>query len=161
MPNNKIYDSLISSIEGDRQDLVDLCLDLGNTPSPYGKEIKVGEKVLAWLGACGIRGELQHITETSVNAVATLPGSGGGSSLIWNAHMDVGPELSAEASEAEKKIESAWTEGELIFGKGVINDKAQLCAFMIAARALKRAGIKLKGDLTITGVASETGSQRR
>jgi acetylornithine deacetylase/succinyl-diaminopimelate desuccinylase-like protein len=157
MGNNKIYDNLIASIDADRQDLVDLCLDLGNTPSPYGKEIKVGEKVLAWLDAGGIRGELQHITETSVNAVATLKGSGGGASLIWNAHMDVGPELTPEASEAERKIESAWTEGELIFGKGVINDKAQLCAFIIAARALRRAGVKLKGDLTITGVASETG----
>ena len=47
MGNNKVYDNLIASIQADRQDLVDLCLDLGNTPSPYGKEIKVGEKVLA------------------------------------------------------------------------------------------------------------------
>jgi acetylornithine deacetylase/succinyl-diaminopimelate desuccinylase-like protein len=40
----------------------------------------------------------------------------------------------------------------------VINDKAQLCAFMIAARAIKRASIRLRGDLTITAVAFETGA---
>ena len=39
----------------------------------------------------------------------------------------------------------------------MINDKAQLCAFMIAMRAIKQSGIKLKGDLTLTAVAFETG----
>ena len=116
MQKSQTYDNLLAAIEADRKDLVDLCLTLGNIPSPHGKEKKVGDAVLAWLAQCGIRGELQFITQESVNAVATIPGSGGGSSLIWNAHMDVGPELSPEATEAEKKIETGWVEGELIFG---------------------------------------------
>jgi acetylornithine deacetylase/succinyl-diaminopimelate desuccinylase-like protein len=152
------YDRLIEVIEKDRQQLVDLCLKLGNTPSPHGKERRVGEEVLDWLNRNGIGGFLQFITDQSVNAVATVPGSGDGTSLILNAHMDTGPELGPDASEAERKIEGAWVDGELIFGKGVINDKAQLCAFMIAARAIKKSGIRLKGDLTITAVAFETGS---
>jgi acetylornithine deacetylase/succinyl-diaminopimelate desuccinylase-like protein len=157
MATNKIYDGIVAAIDADRNDLVDLCLVLGNMPSPHGKERQVGEAVLAWLEQCGIRGELQFITEQSVNAVARIPGSGDGTSLILNAHMDVGPELTADATEADKKIETGWIEGELIYGKGIINDKAQLCAFMIALRALKRAGIRLKGDLTLTAVAFETG----
>jgi acetylornithine deacetylase/succinyl-diaminopimelate desuccinylase-like protein len=157
MKKEKIYDDLLAAIEADRRELVDLCLKFGNTQSFHGKERKVGEAVLAWLGECGIRGSLQFITEESVNAVAKIAGSGDGRSLIFNAHMDTGPEHGPDASEADKKIESAWTEGELIFGRGVINDKAQLCAFMVAARALKRAGIRLRGDLTITAVAFETG----
>src|SRR5437870_12536506 len=40
----------------------------------------------------------------------------------------------------------------------MINDKAQLCAFMIAMRAIKEAGVKLKGDLILTAVAFETGN---
>ena len=157
MQKGKIYDDLLASIDADRQELVDLCLKLGNTPSPHGKERKVGEAVLAWLKECGIHGSLQFITDESVNAVAAIPGSGNGTSLIFNAHMDTGPELGPDATEADKKIEGAWTEGDLIFGKGVINDKAQLCAFMIAARAIKKSGIRLRGDLTITAVAFETG----
>lgn len=157
MERNSTYDKIANIIEDDRQHLVDLCLQLGNTPSPHGKERRVGEAVLKWLKECGIDGQLQFITEESVNAVASVPGSADGTSLIFNAHMDTGPELAPDATEEEKKIESAWTEGELIFGKGVINDKAQLCAFMIAARAIRKAGIKLKGDLTITAVAFETG----
>ncbi|HEY2987228.1 MAG TPA: M20/M25/M40 family metallo-hydrolase [Candidatus Binatia bacterium] len=158
MKKEKLYDDLLAAIEADRGDLVDLCLKLGNTSSFHGKERPVGAAVLAWLKESGgIDGALQFITEESVNAVARIPGSGDGTSLIFNAHMDTGPEHGPDASEADKKIEGAWTEGELIFGRGVINDKAQLCAFMIAARAIKRAGIRLRGDLTITGVAFETG----
>lgn len=158
MAKNPIYEKVISQIERDYEDLVNLCLDLGNTASPHGKERNVGEKVLGWLSANGITGSLQFITEESVNAVARISGSGGGPSLILNAHLDTGPELPADASEAVRKIEGAWLEGELIFGKGLINDKAQLCAFMIAVTAIKKTGVQLKGDLTIAGVAFETGT---
>lgn len=158
METGKSCDRILEIVEEDRQELVDLCLNVGNIPSPHGKERRVGEAVLDWLKKNGIDGFLQFITEESVNTIGLIPGSGDGESLIFNAHMDTGPELRADAPEAAKKIEGAWVDGELIFGKGVINDKAQLCAFMIAARAIKKAGIRLKGDLTITGVAFETGS---
>src|SRR5262245_60762091 len=132
MAKNHLYEELIDRIEKSKNDLVDLCLNLGNTPSYHGKERKLGEAVLAWLKNYGIDGELQLITEESVNAIATLKGTGTGKSLIWNAHMDTGPELTLDASEAEKKLDTAWIDGDMLFGKGMINDKAQLCAFMIA-----------------------------
>ena len=133
MKKDKNYDELLQSIEKDQEELVDLCLRLGNTSSPHGKEIKVGEAVIDWFKKNGIEAFLQFITEESVNAVGLIPGSGDGTSLILNAHMDTGAEPGPEATEAERRIEGAWVDGELIFGKGVINDKAQLCAFMIAA----------------------------
>ncbi|HBA38434.1 MAG TPA: hypothetical protein DCZ05_01435, partial [Deltaproteobacteria bacterium] len=140
MKKDKSYDELLELIEKDRAELVDLCLRLGNTPSPHARERRVGETVIDWLNKNGIVAFLQFITEESVNAVGVIPGSGDGTSLIFNAHMDTGPELPPDASEAQRKIEGAWVDGDLIFGKGVINDKAQLCAFMIAARAIKRSG---------------------
>lgn len=157
MERNETYDKILHIIEEDREELINLCCTLGNMPSPHGKERNVAEATLDWLKKNGIDGFLQFITEESVNAVGVIPGSGNGRSLILNAHMDTGPELRPDASEAAKKIEGAWVDGGLIFGKGVINDKAQLCAFMIAAGAIKKAGFHLKGDLTITGVAFETG----
>ena len=158
MAKNPTYDELVDSIEKSKKDLVDLCLDLGNMPSYHGKERKLGEAVLDWLSGCGIDGELQLITDESVNAVATIRGNGTGKSLIWNAHMDTGPELNSDASEAERKLDTAWIDGDMLFGKGMINDKAQLCAFMIALRSIKEAGIRLKGDLILTAVAFETGN---
>ena len=152
------YENLIGIIDKEKDDLVALCLELGNTPSHHAQERQLGEAVLQWLAAGGINGKLQFITEESVNAVATLGGAGNGKSLIWNAHMDTGPELGPDATADDKKLETAWVDGDMIFGKGMINDKAQLCAFMIAMRAIKGAGIKLKGDLTLTAVAFETGN---
>lgn len=158
MEKNSQYENIINAIDKQKSDLVDLCLQLGNTPSFHAQERKLGEAVLQWLGAAGIKGELQFITSESVNAVATLGGDGDGKSLIWNAHMDTGPELGPDATDNEKKLETAWVSGDMLFGKGMINDKAQLCAFMIAMRAIKQSGIKLKGDLTLTAVAFETGA---
>lgn len=149
---------LVRVIEEDEADLVQLCLRLANTPSPHGKERELGETVVEWLRTNGIEAYLQWITDQSVNAVGVISGTGrGGSSLILNAHMDTGPELGPEASEADRKMEGGWVDGDLLFGQGLINDKAQLCAFMVAARAIKKAGVQLQGPLTITGVAFETG----
>jgi acetylornithine deacetylase/succinyl-diaminopimelate desuccinylase-like protein len=158
MDKNPAYEKLIELIDKEKNNLVALCLQFGNTPSHHAKERKLGEAVLQWLDAAAIKGELQFITDESVNAVATLSGAANGKSLIWNAHMDTGPELGPEATEDEKKLETAWIDGDMLFGKGMINDKAQLCAFMIAMRAIKQSGIKLKGDLTLTAVAFETGN---
>ena len=158
MEKNSTYEKLIDIVDGHKDDLVELCLQIGNTPSPHAHEKKLGEAVLDWLSHSNIKGDLQFITEESVNAVATIPGAGSGRTLIWNAHMDTGPELGPDATDDERKLETAWVQGEMLFGKGMINDKAQLCAFMIAMRAIKEAGIKLKGDLTLTAVAFETGN---
>ena len=140
MEKNSTYDKLIDSVEKSGKDLVDLC----SLPRQYTQlprqERKLGE-ASCLAGQRGIDGELQSITEDSVNAIATLRGTGTGRSLIWNAHMDTGPELESDASEAEKKLDTAWIDGDMLFGKGMINDKAQLCAFMIALRAIKEAGI--------------------
>lgn len=151
------FDKVVAIVERARGELIDLCLQLGNIPSPHGQERIAGQAVLDWLKQYHIDGRLQLITERSVNAVAAIPGNDNGTSLIFNAHLDTGPPLPPDASEDAKKLETAWTEGDMLFGKGMINDKAQLCAFMIAMSALIRAGIKLKGDLTLTAVASETG----
>ena len=158
MEKNSTYEKLVGIIDGHKDDLVGLCLQIGNIPSPHAHEKKLGDAVLEWLSHHDIKGYLQFITEESVNAVATIPGTGSGKTLIWNAHMDTGPKLGPDATDDERKLETAWVKGDMLFGKGMINDKAQLCAFMIAMRALKEAGIKLKGDLMLTAVAFETGN---
>jgi acetylornithine deacetylase/succinyl-diaminopimelate desuccinylase-like protein len=144
-------------IAADRQDLVDLCLHLGNTPSIHGRERPLAEWIRGWLEAHGITAWLQLITEESANVVGRIPGTADGTSLIFDAHLDTGPPLAPDATERERRIDGAWVEDGLIYGTGVINDKGQMAAFMIAARALLKAGIRLRGDLTLAGVAFETG----
>lgn len=142
----------------DRQDLIDLCLLVGNLPDYAGHTIQVGEAVVDWLKAADIRAYLQHITPEAVNAIGQIRGSGGGKSLILNAHMDAGEAPPHDAPESEIRMRGTWVEGNTVYGKGMINDKAQLCAEMIAMRALKKAGVNLKGTLTLMGVDFETGA---
>src|SRR5262249_49069620 len=152
-----MHEKLVDAVEADRKVLIDLCLELGNTPDVHGKVRSLAEKVIAWFKENGIAAYIQPITEESANAIAVIPGEGGGPSLLFNAHMDAGGPPSPDMAASEFSMRGAWIEGELLFGKGVINDKAQLCAGMVAARAIKRSGIHLKGDLMITGVDFETG----
>ncbi|HEY7064172.1 MAG TPA: M20/M25/M40 family metallo-hydrolase [Chloroflexota bacterium] len=148
---------LLATIDDDQQDLIDLCLHLGNTPTPHGQERVLAQWVADWLTSHGIRSWLQPITADSANVVGRIPGTADGVSLIYNAHLDTGPALPPDASESNRRIHQAWAEDGVLYGYGLVNDKAQLAAFMIAARALRKAHLQLRGDLTLSGVAFETG----
>jgi hypothetical protein len=50
---------LVGIVDAGKSNLVDLCLQLGNTFSPHAKERVLGEAVLARLKQYGISGELQ------------------------------------------------------------------------------------------------------
>lgn len=152
--------SALSAIEEDRQDLIDLCLDLGNRRDYPGQERDVGEAVAGWLRAAGVSVRTQTLSQDSVNVIGTIRGTGdragGGRSLILNAHMDTQGAAPAGDEEIERKIRGAWTEDGLLYGRGLANDKAQLAAELIAARAIAASGVTLKEDLLVTAVAQET-----
>jgi len=156
-------DKVLDIIETERTELIDLCLQLGNLPDRAGHERPVAEAVVAWFEAAGITAFLQPIGGDSANAIGILHGNAGvernGHTLILNAHMDTEGDIPAGGSEVAHRLRGAWLEGDALIGKGLANDKAQLCAQMIAARAIKRAGVELKGDLIVTGVAQETGAR--
>lgn len=151
---------MLSAIEADRQDLIDLCLDLGNRRDYPGQERDVGEAVAQWLQAAGFSVRTQNLAPDSVNVIGTIRGTGdragGGRSLILNAHMDTQGAAPKGDEETERTIRGAWTEDGLLFGRGLANDKAQLAAELIAARAIAASGASLKEDLLVTAVAQET-----
>lgn len=151
---------VLATIDADRQALVDLCLALGNRCDYPGHESDVGEAVADWLRRAGIEVRIQTLSYDSINVVGTITGIGdrdsGGRSLILNAHMDTQGTEPAGGKEIEKEIRGAWTKDGLLYGRGLANDKAQLAATMIAARAIAAANITLKEDLIVTAVAQET-----
>ncbi|MBI4199038.1 MAG: M20/M25/M40 family metallo-hydrolase [Chloroflexi bacterium] len=144
-------------IERDRQDLVDLALYLGGIASPAGHERHIAEAAVEWMKSNGIDAYVQPITETSANAIGVVRGVADGKSLAVDAHLDTGAPGPVGPGEMGKRMETGWVEGDMIYGHGIINCKAQVAAFMMAARTLKKAGIQLKGDLTVCAVAFETG----
>jgi acetylornithine deacetylase/succinyl-diaminopimelate desuccinylase-like protein len=142
----------------DRDEVVQLALSLGNIDSPTGSEGPAGQFVFDWLASNGFTPQKYALTEDRFNVAARLDGTGGGFSLIYNAHLDttLRPDAIWSALDPHDPLyHSAWVDGDEIYGDGVVNDKGPMAAFLIAARAIKDAGYPLKGDLVVSAVAGE------
>src|SRR5690349_13929898 len=149
-------DEVVASI--DRDEVVDLALALGNIDSPTGSEGAAGQFVFDWLTEHGFRPKKMALTEDRFNVAATLDGSGGGYSLIYNSHLDttLRPDAVFSARNPNDPLyHSAWVEGDEIYGDGVVNDKGPMAAFLVAAKAIRDAGYPLKGDLIVSAAAGE------
>ncbi len=87
--------------------------------------------------------------EGRYNLVARRAGSGGGRSLILQAHSDVVP--AADWLDAyQPKFD-----GEYVIGRGAMDDKGQVAMMMLVAAALNDLGVKLSGDLELQVVIEE------
>lgn len=87
------------------------------------------------------------------NLVGIHEGTGGGRSLILNGHIDV-----VDPGAAEKWSHGPWSgaiEKEKLYGRGACDMKAGLLAGVFALEAVRRAGIKLKGNVYIESVIGE------
>ena len=101
-----------------------------------------------WLAANGFTPRKFALTEDRFNVAAWLEGSGGGQSLIYNAHLDttLRPDAVWSARDPNDPLyHSAWVEGDEIFGDGVVNDKGPMAAFLVAAKAIREAGYPAQG----------------
>ncbi|MEE8448090.1 MAG: M20/M25/M40 family metallo-hydrolase [Thermodesulfobacteriota bacterium] len=144
--------------EIDTEALVDLAQALGNIASPRGREKEVGDFLHDWLLKAGFSAFKQEVLPDRNNVVAKLPGTGQGRSLIFNSHMDTGvwqPEDRWTIGPEEYYDNHAWVENGKIYGAGVVNDKGPLAAFVIAAKAIRDSGIRLRGDIVLSGVIGE------
>ncbi len=87
------------------------------------------------------------------NVVGRLTGSGGGKSLALNGHVDV---VSAEPVDAWTVDPWAAVERDgRIYGRGALDMKSGLAAILGTVRAIRGAGITLRGDLTVQSVIEE------
>lgn len=139
------------------KELVELAVGLGSITAPSGHEQPVADYVEAWLRARNFRAYQQNLCEGRSNAIGVLKGSGKGKSLIFNSHLDSDqglPPLHGGPIPPGPKVR---VEGRRIFGKTVQNDRGPMAAFMIAAHAIKEAGVRTKGDIVMACVVGEIG----
>ena len=142
----------------DPKEVVELALALGNIDSPTGSEGPAGEFVCSWLERGGFAPRRYALIPERFNVAAWIDGSGGGYSLIFNAHLDTTLRADAVWSARNPRdplYHSAWVEGDHIYGDGVVNDKGPMAAFLVAAKAIRSSGYPLKGDLIVSAVAGE------
>jgi acetylornithine deacetylase len=98
---------------------------------------------------------LQPIGDERYNAVGRLQGQGGGKSLMFNGHLDTsfGPEQAHRGIGYECRgtvIDDEW-----IYGMGTFNMKSAMATYVTAVESIRKAGIRLGGDVVIAGVAGE------
>ncbi len=156
--NKELAQKVLAEI--DRDELARLGCDLVNLPSPTGQEKAVAEFILDWFKANGLKPVRQDVEVDRPNAVGVLKGDGTGVSLGFNGHMDTSFTGTAEDLRMVADIEpdemlKGSIAGDKVRGLGISNMKGGVAAFMIAAKALKKSGVKLKGDAVFAAVVGE------
>jgi acetylornithine deacetylase/succinyl-diaminopimelate desuccinylase-like protein len=150
----KVFDKI------DVDELIKVALDLGNIDSPTGREGPVADYVQDWLCREGFDARKSGLYSSRPNVLASLPGSGGGWSLCFNSHMDTAvhqEEWWANRHSSDPIFHSAWREGDLLVGNGIVNDKGGMATWLLAAKAIKDSGITLMGDVLLMAVVGEIG----
>jgi acetylornithine deacetylase/succinyl-diaminopimelate desuccinylase-like protein len=74
--------------------------------------------------------------------------------LVHTIHKD---EYWTTRRAAEPVFHSAWREGDVLVGNGVCNDNGPMAIWLLAAKAIKDSGVRLKGDLVLMAVVGEIG----
>ena len=158
MNTDGIAQKVLGAIDTD--ELVKVTLDLGNIDSPTGSEGPVADYVHDWLTRQGFDARKVALMPDRPNIIGTLPGTGQGRSLVFNSHMDTTihkDEYWTTRRAADPVFHSAWREGDVLVGNGVCNDKGPMATWLLAAKAIKESGIRLKGDLVLMAVVGEIG----
>ncbi len=116
-------------------------------PGARGEE-EIAEYVAAWLRRRGLEVELQDTARAGRrNVIAVARGTGGGRSLLLNAHMDT-----VGVAGMQSPFTPTARDGRL-YGRGAMDTKGALAAFMAAAADVH--GMKLRGDVILTAVVDE------
>ena len=147
----------------DKQTTAKLLTDLVNISSPTGEEAEIAKYLVDRFEKVGLKATLQEADEGRYNAVGLLEGNGSGLSLMFNGHMDtsftgrekVGLKGGFGLLPTVSSGAHAVVEGDRIYGLGATNMKGGVAAFTMAAEAIKKAGVKLRGDLMVAGVIGE------
>ncbi len=118
--------------------------------SPDGAgEAEIGAYVASTLASIGFETAIYEPQPGRTTAVGTLRGTGGGRSLMLNAHADtVGVGAMTDPFSAEIR------DGRL-YGRGAHDMKGSLAAGIGAAKMLVDGGVRLCGDFVVAAVADE------
>lgn len=139
-----------------RQTLVDLVrIDSRNPLLVKGGagDVAISTCLADVMTSIGLDVTVYKLSETQMNVVGVLHGTGGGKSLMLNGHVDtVGVEGMDDPFSAEIRTVNGRSR---LYGRGSQDMKGSLAAMIACAKAIIDAGIELAGDLVIACVADE------
>ncbi|MEK3935673.1 ArgE/DapE family deacylase [Sporosarcina sp. FSL W7-1349] len=159
-------EEVINQIEAMREELLTLTSEMVQIPSinpsydgvdkvaVLGGEKKVQEYLYPKFKEICDEVDMWEVEKERPNLVGTIKGTGNGKSLIFNGHIDVVPPGPAEEWKFKDPFSGKIEDGKL-YGRGACDMKGGIAAQYIAAKALKKLGIQLKGDLLLETVVGE------
>ncbi len=142
MSDNDLEVRILNAV--DRQRLVDMCVRLADTVSLTGEEEPAARLVGDELERLGMEVQYQEVEAGRPNVIGRLRGTGGGNTLMFNAHLD-----------HFDTPEPTLVEGDRVYGRGLVNMKCAFAGYIEAVAALQRAGASLAGDIIVSGVVGE------
>ena len=152
---------LLSHIDG--AEVVRLTQKLIAIPSPVWGETQVAKWITDWFAERGFSTEFQEIPLSgggvTHQVIGKLKGNGTGPSLMLCGHTDTS-DWNGRPFREEQWSHGPFSgdvENGILYGLGAINMKAGVAAIMLAAEAVRRAGLTLRGDLLVACIAAETG----
>jgi acetylornithine deacetylase len=110
-------------------------------------ELELGRFVAKWLEGRGLEVELDELAPGRANVVGRVRGTGGGRTLLLNAHLDTVGLGGADGALAPR------VEDGRLYGRGSYDMKGGLAAIMLAAA--RAVDLRLAGDLVVTAVSDE------
>jgi acetylornithine deacetylase len=142
----------------DQNELIELAKKLVSFPSYPPDETPAAEFLAKYMQDAGIETEMMEVEPGRMQPLGRLRGSEGGPSMMFNGHLDIDP-MTLELEETWRKSRrdpfNAVVEDGRFYGQGIGNMKGGVAAMIIAAIAVKRAKIPLKGDLLVASVVGE------
>jgi len=140
----------------DRDRLVETASRMIGVHSFTGDEEGMAELMVSLYDELELQTQWQQVEDGRANALGTWRGAGGGKSLMFNGHMDT------SYSGREPWLRNVpgfqpqpFVEDGRLYGLGISNMKGALACYVEAVRALRDAGVRLKGDVLIAAVCGE------
>jgi acetylornithine deacetylase/succinyl-diaminopimelate desuccinylase-like protein len=146
-------DAILSRIG--EAELVSMCCDLINLPSPTGAELNVAEYMRAVFQRLGLTVTWQQVEDARANVIGRLEGQGSGACLMFNGHMDTSNTGEEDFLTGIGYKPHAVVKDGLIYGLGIYNMKGAVACYVHAVKALLEAGVKLEGDVILGAVCGE------
>ena len=170
MPNEDLARSISDAVQARREEAVSLLQELVHIRSVTGEEGAMAEVVERAFSERGLEVDtwnaspeemepyIDHVGEqpsyeNRPNVVGLRRGSGGGRSILLNAHIDT----------VDPGDPAAWThdplagavEGDLLYGRGSCDMKGGLVTHLLALDALSDLGLNLRGDVNVAHAPDE------
>ena len=146
------YRSVLAHLDEDA--LIEMVRGALRIPSLSGEEEAAARYYADTMRGVGLEADVQPVPAStsmpaSYNAVGRLRGGGGGQSLMLNGHIDHNP------------VAAGWTHdpfaADIVDGwiYGFVHMKAANACYIAAVDAVRRSGIRLRGDAVILHVCGE------